>query len=125
MQNGQRAMSGRLEGRDSSLDARLYHDGAVTGLDQLVDEAAGAEERCADAEQARMVRARVAVAMEALTPRERMIVDQRLLPTSGDDGVTLADIGRTLGLSRERVRQLEERVKRKLGKALRDLDAAA
>jgi RNA polymerase sigma-32 factor len=114
-----RAMAGRLEGKDGSLDAHAFRDGAVTLLDQLVDEGAGSEELCADAEKSAIVRERVAVAMKTLSPRERYIVDTRLLT---DEAQTLAEIGRHLGLSRERVRQLEERVKHKLGRVLHDLD---
>jgi len=114
-----RDMAGRLEGKDHSLDAAAYREGATTVLDNLTDDEGGAEERCADAEVARLVRERVARAMTSLSPRERYIVDSRLLT---DEALTLAAIGRKLGLSRERVRQLEERVKNKLGRVLSDID---
>ncbi len=114
-----RDMAGRLEGKDHSLDAQAFRDGVATVLDQLADDGAGADERAADAETSRLVRERVASAMQTLSPRERYIVDRRLLT---DDALTLAAIGRKLGLSRERVRQLEERVKFKLGRVLSDLD---
>ena len=113
-----REMAGRLEGRDVSLDVEIFEDGGTTGLDLLADESAGTEERVADAERGRLVRERVTAAMETLSPRERYIVEHRLLT---DDGYTLAEIGRTLGISRERVRQLEERVKTKLQRSLADL----
>lgn len=114
-----RAMAGRLEGKDGSLDAHAFRDGTTTLLDQLADEQSDVEERCAGAEKSALVRERVAVAMKALTPRERYIVDRRLLT---DEAQTLAAIGRHLGLSRERVRQLEARVKTKLERVLSDLD---
>jgi RNA polymerase sigma-32 factor len=113
-----RAMASRLDGKDRSLDTPRFGEGHVTALDQIADESAGIEERCAGAEQDHLVRRRVACAMKSLTPRERYIVDRRLL---ADDAQTLAEIGRHLGLSRERVRQLEERVKGKLGRVLADL----
>ena len=113
-----RAMSGRLEGKDHSLDGKRYADGLATALDQLVDEQAVTEETCARAELGELVRRRVATAAASLSPRERLIIERRLLT---DDAATLAEIGRDLGLSRERVRQLEERVKAKLELALRDL----
>lgn len=114
-----RQMSGRLEGRDLSLDTLVFPGGGSTGLDMLVDERAEPEEAAADAERSRLVRSRIATAMKTLTPRERYIVQHRLL--SDDDGATLAEIGRHLGLSRERVRQLEERLKVKLQRELADL----
>jgi RNA polymerase sigma-32 factor len=45
-------------------------------------------------------------ALAKLAPRERAIIERRLL---SDEGETLSEIGHTLGLSRERVRQLEKR----------------
>ncbi len=117
-----RDMSGRLERKDHSLDAHAYREGATTMLDNMADNSVDTESDCAGAEQARIVRERVASVMKALSPRERYIVDQRLLT---DDAATLAEIGRKLGLSRERVRQLEERVKGKLGRVLTEFDHRA
>jgi RNA polymerase sigma-32 factor len=111
-------MSGRLEGRDISLDAQVSPDGGASGLDFLADDSEGTEERCADAERHHLVRKRVGAAMSQLSERERYIVEHRLL---SDDGQTLAEIGKHLGLSRERVRQIEERLKAKLGRELADL----
>lgn len=114
-----RQMTGRIEGRDVSLDAQLFaSDGGPTRMELLVDESDGVEERCAQTERDRLVRRRVRAAMVHLSERERYIVEHRLL---GDDAQTLADIGRVLGLSRERVRQIEERLKRKLQHELLDL----
>jgi RNA polymerase sigma-32 factor len=55
-------------------------------------------------------------ALEALDKRERFIVERRLL---AEDETSLADLGRALGVSRERARQLEARAKTKLQKSLR------
>jgi RNA polymerase sigma-32 factor len=114
-----RQMSGRLEGRDLSLDALVFPSGGMTGLDMLVDDAAEPDEAAADAERSRLVRHRVGRAMQDLSARERYIVEHRLL--SDGESETLAEIGRHLGLSRERVRQLEERLKVKLQHQLADL----
>src|SRR5439155_27051964 len=51
-----REMSGRLEGRDISLDAQISPDGGSSGMDFLADDCAGIEERCADAERDHKVR---------------------------------------------------------------------
>jgi RNA polymerase sigma-32 factor len=105
----------RLEAKDVSLDAPVFRDGPTTGVEVLPDQphdlADTLEERRRHAE----VRRRVAAVLRTLQPRERYIVDHRLL---GDDEETLAEIGATLHLSRERVRQLETRIKGKLRRAL-------
>ena len=60
-------------------------------------------------------------AVASLDDRERFIVEQRLM---ADEETSLAEIGRQLGVSRERARQLEARAKAKLKKQLGDLATA-
>ena len=50
-------------------------------------------------------------ALNELTPRERLIIFRRRL---NDEGATLEQLGGTLGVSKERVRQLEHRALKKL-----------
>lgn len=116
-------MAQRLERRDASLDAPIYADGEMTVLDSLRDDSASQEERAADAERDARVRGVVNDLWKTLDERERAIVDLRLL-TDGDEA-TLADIGKQFGLSRERVRQLEARVKTKLRRALQPVAVSA
>jgi RNA polymerase sigma-32 factor len=113
-----REMSERLDRRDSSLDTVAFRDGQVTMLELLADDCADQELACGDAERDQKVRDRVRQALVELDAREVLIVRKRLLC---EEPVTLAELGRSLGLSRERVRQLEERVKAKLRRALGDL----
>ncbi len=61
-------------------------------------------------------------ALSTLDTRERFIVEQRML---ADEELSLAEIGRQLGVSRERARQLEARAKKKLRKSLADLEEVA
>lgn len=49
----------------------------------------------------------------SLTPREREVIELRF-GLGGDEAKTLEEVGRRLHLSRERVRQIEERAKQKL-----------
>jgi RNA polymerase sigma-32 factor len=116
-------MAMRLERRDSSLDAPLYGDSEATMLDGLHDDALSQEERTATAQRDESVRRLVATVKRDLDERERAILDLRLL--SDGDEVTLADIGKQFGLSRERVRQLEARLKSKLKRALQPVALAA
>ncbi len=100
-----------LSGRDVSLGA------ALDGLD-LADTRPTPEDEAVAAELAASRGRRVRAALETLDRREREIVTRRLVD---DDAPTLTAIGATLGLSRERVRQLEERAKRKLRTILREV----
>ncbi|MEZ4389611.1 MAG: sigma factor-like helix-turn-helix DNA-binding protein [Polyangiales bacterium] len=59
-------------------------------------------------------------ALEVLSSRERWILDRRVLSPE-DEGETLEALGRRLGVSKERVRQLEARALQKLRGALGDL----
>lgn len=56
-------------------------------------------------------------ALRQLTARERDILSQRF-GLDGGDGVALAEIGETLGLSKERIRQIERGALEKLRSAL-------
>ncbi len=58
----------------------------------------------------------VALALRALDTRERFIAEHRILVAPTDE-LSLAEIATTLGISRERARQLEERAKHKLGQS--------
>ena len=56
-------------------------------------------------------------ALNSLTPRERTIIGRRRLQ---DEGVTLAVLGEELGISKERVRQIEQQAMVKLRTAIVD-----
>lgn len=55
----------------------------------------------------------LAAALSTLNERERTIVERRLMADTEDE-VSLAKLGESFGVSRERVRQLEEGLKAKL-----------
>ncbi len=110
-----RSMSQRVGSRDTSLDVSVHQDGGATLVDTLRDPSSDPEQRTASAERDAFVRSVVGGVWKALDPRERLIVEERLL--AEDDDVSLADLGRRLGVSRERVRQLEARTKSKLRNA--------
>lgn len=110
-----RSMSQRVGSRDTSLDVSAHQEGGPTLLDTLRDPSSDPEQITASAERDAFVRGVVGRVWKALDPRERLIVEERLL--ADDDDVSLADLGRRLGVSRERVRQLEARTKSKLRSA--------
>lgn len=113
-----RAKAQRLSERDFSLDTRVFHDGSVTHLD-LIPDLNDLEAEVVSREEVGKVRATMSRLWRHLDERERAILRQRLM-TEGEE-VSLADLGRRLGISRERVRQLETRLKKKLGREMREL----
>ena len=108
-----RALLQRVDQRDCSLDAEVYQDGSVTLVNTLQSAELDQEQVALANEFGGNAKRAVRDALTVLDERERYIVDNRLL-ADRDSELSLADIGRTLGVSRERARQLEERAKRKL-----------
>ena len=111
-----------LAGRDFSLDATIGQDGGGdTHLARLPshepDISAAVESR--DLQQ--KVQEAIATVLDQLDERGRYILEKRLL---SDDPQSLGEIGNNYGISRERARQLEVRVKKKLKKALQHLGEA-
>jgi RNA polymerase sigma-32 factor len=110
-----------LVGREASLDARTDERGSLA--DRVATAAASPEDEASAGEARGLAKAAIGDAMEVLTDRERMIVRDRLM---SDEPRTLQEIGDELGVSKERVRQLEERARAKLAAKLEGLrDQAA
>jgi len=104
-------MTQRMEGRDLSLDAPMGEDGGNTHVDFVADGSAGQDTELADAEEREIVTSRVEQALMRLDPRERFIIEKRVM---SDKPMTLKELGEHFGFSRERARQLEIRAKEKL-----------
>lgn len=114
------SMMRRLESRDVSLDAKVFDDAVTSMVDTLVSPDASQEENFASDERSVQLKGVVREAVETLDERERYIVEQRLM-ADREEALSLAEIGRRLGVSRERARQLEARAKRKLKTRLVEL----
>jgi RNA polymerase sigma-32 factor len=110
----------RLEARDLSLDTPSYEDSGTTHGDMLASSEPPQDEVLSHAQISGRLREGMAKAMQMLDARERFIVEERLMAYQEDER-SLAEIGRELGVSRERARQLESRAKRKLRKRLSEL----
>jgi len=113
-----REMELRMGGRDLSLDAPMGEDGGNTHVDFVVSNGTSQDEEVAGKEEAGIVNARVEVALRRLDPRERFIIQQRVM---NDRPMTLKELGEHFGFSRERARQLEIRAKDKLKSELQQL----
>lgn len=104
-------MTQRMEGRDLSLDAPMGEDGGNSHVDFVADTAMGQDEELAEAEEREIITSRVEQALMRLDPRERFIIEKRVM---SDKPMTLKELGEHFGFSRERARQLEIRAKEKL-----------
>lgn len=108
-------MASRLSGADRSLNSPLGEEGDTEWQDLLADEAAQPEQAVMDLHDTARRRAWITQAMRVLTPREVLVVTRRRLT---EDTVTLEALGEELGVSKERVRQIEAGALAKLRRAL-------
>ena len=104
-------MEQRLSGPDSSLNMPLSSESDSETQNFLADTRPDPEEVVASMHDAKILSERLNEALNELTPRERLIIFRRRL---NDEGATLEQLGGALGVSKERVRQLEHRALKKL-----------
>jgi RNA polymerase sigma-32 factor len=112
-------MNSRMTIRDQSLNAPVSwsEDGSIEVQDTLVDGGPLPEAIVADREEAEIRSGFLKAALDDLPERERDIFIERRLK---DDPVTLEKIGKGYGISRERVRQLENRAFEKVQKIIHE-----
>jgi RNA polymerase sigma-32 factor len=109
-------MEGRLSGPDASLNAvQAGEEAGREWIDALEDEGPQAEGLVAEAHDQAVLQGWIGQAMRVLTARERHIVAERRL---ADVPRTLESLAGEMGLSKERVRQLEVAAYAKLRRAL-------
>ncbi|NUO52409.1 MAG: sigma-70 family RNA polymerase sigma factor [Polyangiaceae bacterium] len=98
-----------LMARDVTLDAS--DSGEPSPGDRLADIRPSPEEETATSEERSKMSAALEVAIGELPPREQTIIRTRWLR---EDPLTLEEVGHQFGISKERVRQLEERAKKRV-----------
>ena len=111
-------MDARLSGNDASLQAPISSGGDADGgekLDLLACNAPLPDEQVSDMIDQERRRQWLGNALEQLNEREMKIIRARRL---SDEGATLEELGINLGISKERVRQIETRALEKLKIAL-------
>ncbi len=104
-------MDQRLSGRDLSTDAPMGEGETTTLLNTLTDDSPTPEESLAEDEYRQAIKERLKIFGEGLKDKELVVFRERLM---AEQPLTLREIGERYGISRERVRQIEHRVKKKL-----------
>jgi RNA polymerase sigma-32 factor len=119
-------MEQRLGSRDLSVDVPIGEGDEATLLNFLPDDKQNPEEQIAETQYRELLREKMAQFAKSLKDKELVIYRERLL---NEEPLTLREIGEKYGISRERVRQIEERVKKKLktylSKELKEFPQAA
>ncbi|HEY7217151.1 MAG TPA: RNA polymerase factor sigma-32 [Candidatus Binatia bacterium] len=104
-------MEQRLASRDLSVDVPIGDEDEATMLNFLPDNKQTPEEQFAETQYRDLLRDKMEQFAKTLKDKELVIYRERLL---NEEPLTLREIGEKYGISRERVRQIEERVKKKL-----------
>lgn len=104
-------MDQRLDGWDVSLDAPLKEDSDTERIEFLSTEDTAVDDRIAKKEMESLLHEKIADFRKKMTRREQEIFDQRIYAESP---VTLQEIGDRYGISRERVRQVEKNIIKKM-----------
>jgi RNA polymerase sigma-32 factor len=108
-------MDSRLSAPDTSLNAPLVDDTAADRMDFLVSDDPRPDEVAEEVIDVERRSLWLNDALGVLNPRELQIIRERRLK---DEGATLESLGETMGISKERVRQIESRAMEKLKSAL-------
>ena len=104
-------MKGRLSGSDQSLNATFSENSELEVQDLLIDERASPEQNAILTKDTKTISNLINEALNRLPEREKKIIGARQL---SENTITLQELGKDLGISKERVRQLENRALSKL-----------
>ncbi|MBU2590708.1 MAG: sigma-70 family RNA polymerase sigma factor [Nitrospinae bacterium] len=104
-------VSHTLSSPDISFDAPLSSDSDSSLLDTYSSGEGGLEERFVEDKMRAGIREKLSAFREGLNDYHKTILDERIL---SEEPKSLREIGEIFGVSREAVRQAEERVKKKL-----------
>lgn len=104
-------MEARLQNPDQSLNAPVGESGEDEWQDFIADSRPSPEEVVIGMRDAKTRSRWLNAALKELSERERTIISERRLR---EEAVTLEELGRELGISKERVRQIEHKALQKL-----------
>jgi RNA polymerase sigma-32 factor len=112
-------MNQRLSKGDVSLDTPVYDDQPGTRqMDLMMDESEAVDEKLAREQLLALLREQAEHIEGALNERDLFIFHHRIL---AEEPVTLQDVGDKFGITRERARQLEAKVVRKIKERLEEV----
>ena len=112
-------MNRRMAGHDHSLNNPYSADNDDEWINGLPDDNENHENKFLHKEELFKRREMLKTALKNLDDRERRIITQRRLV---DDPLTLDELSKSFGISRERVRQVEVRAFEKLRKVVKNID---
>jgi RNA polymerase sigma-32 factor len=109
-------MEQRFNGPDVSLESQISHDSTMEHKDLLAGTGPSVEDIAAKREVIEKIKNLLDKQRDSLCEREKVILEDRLLQ---DDSRSLKNIAEQFNISRERIRQIEARLLKKIGKTLR------
>ena len=108
-------MDQRLDAWELSLDSPLREDGKNQYKDFLPADQPSVEEAVAEVELKNLLKGKLVSFRETLSGKELAIFDQRIM---AEQPATLHEVGEQFNISRERVRQIQARLVKKIGEFL-------
>ena len=112
-------MNRRMSGHDHSLNSPLSEENGGEWINWLVDDAKSHESEIIDKDELFKRKQMLTMGLKDLNERERQILIKRRL---SEDPLTLEQLSKSYGISRERVRQVEVRAFEKLRKVVKNID---
>ena len=109
-------MKGRVSSPDQSLNALMSDESNTEMQDLLIDERPTPESTAIKIRDREIITEQLKIALDQLPVREKKIINARQF---SENTLTLQELGKDLGISKERVRQLEGRALIKLKNSIK------